>query len=121
MEHPAVALHLTLEQLDRLDRLLRTLIAHGDVIAVSTADRLHAQTLPTLGQAVLSSGLFQSLVQSSVQHLLLLRHLAPHRPVHLTRPIHHPMVAHRTAKTLDSLAVMPGTLAAPGAVTSGVA
>ncbi|MCL1553768.1 hypothetical protein [Xanthomonas nasturtii] len=42
-------MHLTLDQ---LDRLLRSLIAHGDVIAMSTADRLHAQTLPTLGQAV---------------------------------------------------------------------
>ncbi|WP_372382696.1 hypothetical protein ACCQ12_00770 [Xanthomonas sp. NCPPB 1068] len=52
MEHPTVVLHLTLDQLDQLDRLLRSLIAHGDVIAMSTADRLHAQTLPTLGKAV---------------------------------------------------------------------
>lgn len=34
---------------------------------------------------------------------------------------HYPMVAHRTAKTLGSLAVMVETLATPGAVTSGLA
>lgn len=49
MEHPAVVLHLTLDQRDQLDRLLRSLIAHGDVIAMSKPERLEAQTLPTLG------------------------------------------------------------------------
>ncbi|WP_435028781.1 hypothetical protein [Xanthomonas cucurbitae] len=52
MEHPAVVLHLTLDQRDQLDRLLRTLIAHGDVIAMSKSECLEAQTLPTLGQAI---------------------------------------------------------------------
>ncbi|WP_349656629.1 hypothetical protein [Xanthomonas sp. 10-10] len=52
MEHPAVVLHLTLDQRDQLDRLLRTLIAHGDVIAMSKPECLEAQTLPTLGQAI---------------------------------------------------------------------
>ncbi|MCF8795324.1 hypothetical protein [Xanthomonas campestris] len=52
MDHPAVVLHLTLDQRDQLDRLLRTLIAHGDVIAMSKPECLEAQTLPTLGQAI---------------------------------------------------------------------
>ncbi|AKC80320.1 hypothetical protein XB05_17375 [Xanthomonas arboricola] len=52
MEHPAVVLHLTLDQRDQLDRLLRSLIAHGDVIAMSKPECLEAQTLPTLGQAI---------------------------------------------------------------------
>ncbi|MBB3844093.1 hypothetical protein [Xanthomonas arboricola] len=37
----------------------------------------------------------------------------------MTRSIHHPMVAHRTAKTLGPLVATVVTLAAPGAVTSG--
>ncbi|OAX85889.1 hypothetical protein A7D16_20845 [Xanthomonas nasturtii] len=52
MDHPAVVLHLTLDQRDQLDRLLRSLIAHGDVIALSKPECLEAQTLPTLGQAI---------------------------------------------------------------------
>ncbi|MBB3843864.1 hypothetical protein [Xanthomonas arboricola] len=52
MGHPAVVLHLTLDQRDQLDCLLRTLIAHGDVIAMSKPECLEAQTLPTLGQVI---------------------------------------------------------------------
>ncbi|WP_259648674.1 hypothetical protein [Xanthomonas hortorum] len=43
-------MHLTLDQRDQLDRLLRT--HYGDVIAMSKLERSEAQTLPTLGQAV---------------------------------------------------------------------
>ncbi|NYI17146.1 hypothetical protein FHR53_000834 [Xanthomonas arboricola] len=52
MEHPSVVLYLTLDQRDQLDRLLRILIAHGDIIAMSKPECLEAQTLPTLGQAI---------------------------------------------------------------------
>ncbi|NIK63224.1 hypothetical protein [Xanthomonas cannabis] len=45
-------MHLTLDQRDQLDRLLRTLIAHGDVIAMSKPECLETQTLLTLGQAI---------------------------------------------------------------------
>ncbi len=52
MDHTPAVFCLTLDQIDRLDRLLRTIAAHGDVIAVSARDGLAAQTLPTLGEAI---------------------------------------------------------------------
>lgn len=51
--------------------------------------------------------------------LLLLRQLAPRRPVQVTRSIRRPMVAHRVVRTLVFPVAMRGTLAALGAVTSG--
>ncbi|MEA9861877.1 hypothetical protein VDG01_17510 [Xanthomonas campestris pv. raphani] len=52
MKQPAVVFRLTLDQTDLLDRLLRTIAAYGDVIAVTAPDCLDAQTFPTIGQAI---------------------------------------------------------------------
>lgn len=43
---------LTVAQVDTLDRLLRTISAHGDVLAISETDELADGTVPTLGQAI---------------------------------------------------------------------
>lgn len=47
---------VTLAQIDQLERLVRTIIANGDVIAVGGATRLEPATLTALGEAVFSSG-----------------------------------------------------------------
>lgn len=43
---------VTVDQFDALDRLVETLSAHGDVIAVGNHDELAHATLPRLGQAI---------------------------------------------------------------------
>ena len=48
----APACGITLEQLDTLDRLLRAIAAHGDVLASVQASALAPGTLPVIGQAV---------------------------------------------------------------------
>ncbi|MBN6150466.1 hypothetical protein JR065_08940 [Xanthomonas sp. AmX2] len=47
-----VVFGLTLDQLDTLDRLVRTIAAHGDMIATGAGACLDAQTLPALGDAI---------------------------------------------------------------------
>lgn len=42
---------VTVDQLDALHQLLRTLIAHGDAIAISGTP-MDAHSLPTLGEAI---------------------------------------------------------------------
>ncbi|NJC44498.1 hypothetical protein [Xanthomonas arboricola] len=70
MDHPAVVLHLTLDQRDQLDRLLRSLIAHGDVIAMSKPECLEAQTLPTLGQAIFDAAhAVREMLEQRVEHM----------------------------------------------------
>ncbi len=43
---------VTLDQLDILHRLVRTIAAHGDVIAIGAGASLDVQTLPALGDAI---------------------------------------------------------------------
>jgi hypothetical protein len=43
---------ITLDQADALDRLIRTITAHGDIIAAGTAPYLDPRTLPALGEAI---------------------------------------------------------------------
>jgi hypothetical protein len=42
----------TLDQADALDGLIRTLTAHGDILAANRAPYLDPRTLPTLGEAI---------------------------------------------------------------------
>ena len=51
-EAPGYAFGVTLAQIDTLDGLLRTLAAHGDVLAGSDAAGLAGDTLPSMGRAV---------------------------------------------------------------------
>jgi hypothetical protein len=46
------AVGITLEQIDALNRLSRTISAHGDVVACSRAAELASDTLPQVGQAI---------------------------------------------------------------------
>ena len=47
---------ITLDQADALDGLIRTLAAHGDIIAAGTAPYLDPRTLPALGEAIYTAG-----------------------------------------------------------------
>ncbi|MDV2453620.1 hypothetical protein [Xanthomonas hortorum] len=68
--HPHAAVFcLTLDQIDHLDRLMRTIAAHGDVIAMSAPQCLHAQTLPTLGQAIFdAANAVREILEQRVEH-----------------------------------------------------
>ncbi|MBN6152753.1 hypothetical protein JR065_20700 [Xanthomonas sp. AmX2] len=52
MAADSIAFGITLDQFDALDRLVRTIAAHGDMIATAAGARLDAQTLPALGDAI---------------------------------------------------------------------
>jgi hypothetical protein len=49
--HPFVV-GVTIDQVDKLDRLIRTIAAHGDVIAAGGAAHLDVQSLPALGDTI---------------------------------------------------------------------
>jgi hypothetical protein len=47
---------ITLDQADALDCLIRTITAHGDILASGTAPYLDPRTLPALGEAIYTAG-----------------------------------------------------------------
>ena len=55
MEADRLVFGITLDQVDALDRLIRTIAACGDVIAVAGDIELDGRTLPVLGQAALEA------------------------------------------------------------------
>lgn len=63
---------VTLDQVDQLDRLVRTIAASSDVIAVGGGAPLHGVTLPTLGEAIFSAagGIRDLLDQIEAQRLV---------------------------------------------------
>lgn len=52
MAASSFAFGITLDQADTLDRLVRTIAAHGDVVAAGSASPLDQRTLPALGEAI---------------------------------------------------------------------
>ena len=68
---------LTVAQVDALDRLVQTISAHGDVLAMSDPDDLADGTVPTLGQAI---------HDAAVEVRELLDELGEQRLVPLPRP-----------------------------------
>ncbi|MBN6111240.1 hypothetical protein [Xanthomonas bonasiae] len=52
MAAPSFAFGLTLEQVDTLDRLMRTITVYGDVIAAGGAAHFDHRSLPALGEAI---------------------------------------------------------------------
>ncbi|MEN5116802.1 hypothetical protein ABE488_05640 [Luteimonas sp. TWI662] len=47
---------VTLDQVDRLDHLLQSITALGDVLAMGDVPVLHKETVPTIGHAVFRAG-----------------------------------------------------------------
>lgn len=48
---------LTVDQIDQFNSLLRTITANGDMVAVSSAEAVHTQTVSTLGEAIFNAAL----------------------------------------------------------------
>ncbi|WP_206733741.1 hypothetical protein [Pseudoxanthomonas composti] len=51
----AYAFGATLDQIDQLDRLLRTISAHSDMVAVCSGAQLDDASLSTLGESIFDS------------------------------------------------------------------
>jgi hypothetical protein len=47
-----LAFGISLDQVDALDRFVRTIAAHGDVISTGVAAHLDERSLPALGEAI---------------------------------------------------------------------
>jgi len=48
---------VTIDQIDELDRLLRTITAHGDMVTVGCEEPLHRQTVSSLGEGIFNAAL----------------------------------------------------------------
>ena len=94
---------LTVAQVDALDPLVRTISAHGDVLAISETDELADGTVPTLGQAI---------QDAAIEVREILGQLRAQRLVPLGRP--------RTGvgEARSAYAVAPWSLATDGARNS---
>jgi hypothetical protein len=57
MTHDGLAFGITVDQIDQFNSLLRTVTANGDMVAVSSAEAVHAQTVSTLGEAIFNAAL----------------------------------------------------------------
>ena len=48
---------VTIDQIDELNSLLRTITANGDMVTICSADALHPQSVSTLGEAIFNAAL----------------------------------------------------------------
>lgn len=53
----SLAFGITVDQIDQFNSLLRTVTANGDMVAVSSAEAVHEQTVSTLGEAIFNAAL----------------------------------------------------------------
>jgi hypothetical protein len=56
MTHDRLVLGVTIDQIDELNSLLRTITANGDALTLSNAEDLQPQSVSTLGEAILDTG-----------------------------------------------------------------
>lgn len=73
MTHDGLAFGITVDQVDQLNSLLGTVTANGDMLAVSGAKPVHAQTLPTLGDAIFNAALAMRKILDQVDRQKLSR------------------------------------------------
>ncbi len=57
MTHECLVFGVTIDQLDELDSLLRTISSNGDVVTICAADAVHPQSVSTLGEAIFNAAL----------------------------------------------------------------
>jgi hypothetical protein len=57
MTRDRLAFGVTVDQIDQFNSLLRTITANGDMVAVSSPQAVHAQTVPTLGEGIFNAAL----------------------------------------------------------------
>lgn len=77
---------VTIDQADALDRLVQTLMAHGDVLASGHEDDLADATVPTLGLAISEGADAVRDILEQVQDQLIEHSAKPHRGVREDRP-----------------------------------
>ncbi len=57
MTHERLVFGVTIDQIDELSTLLRTITAHGDVLTFCDTGYLQPRSVSTLGEAILDSAL----------------------------------------------------------------
>ena len=57
MTHDRLVFGVTIDQIDELKSLLRTITANGDMVTHCSADALHPQSVSTVGEAIFSAAL----------------------------------------------------------------
>lgn len=57
MTHDRLVCGVTIDQIDQLNSLLRTITAHGDMVTVCSAEAVHPQTVSTLGEGIFNAAL----------------------------------------------------------------
>jgi hypothetical protein len=57
MTHDRLVFGVTIDQIDELKSLLRTITANGDMVTHCSADALHHQSVSTVGEAIFSAAL----------------------------------------------------------------
>jgi len=57
MTHDRLVFGVTIDQIDELNSLLRTITAHGDMVTNCCTDALHPQSVPAVGEAIFSAAL----------------------------------------------------------------
>ena len=67
MTHDRFVFGVTIDQIDQLDGLLRTITANGDMVTVGCEEPLHPQTVSALGEGIFNAALAVREVLDQVQ------------------------------------------------------
>ena len=57
MTHNRLVFGVTIDQIDQLNSLLRTITANGDMVTICRAEVVHPQSVSTLGEAIFNAAL----------------------------------------------------------------
>jgi len=57
MTHEHFVFGITIDQLDELSSLLRTITANGDMVTICDAEAVHPQSVSTLGEGIFNAAL----------------------------------------------------------------
>lgn len=57
MTRERIAFGVTVDQIDQLNGLLRTITANGDMVSICSAEATHPQSVSTLGEAIFNAAL----------------------------------------------------------------
>ncbi|WP_158752874.1 hypothetical protein [Dyella sp. S184] len=67
MTHEHLVFGVTIDQIDQLDGLLRTITANGDMVTVGCGEPLHPQTVSSLGEGIFNAAIAVREVLDQVQ------------------------------------------------------
>ena len=57
MTHDRFVFGITIDQIDQLNSLLRTITANGDMVTICSTNAMHPQSVSTLGEAIFNAAL----------------------------------------------------------------